>query len=214
MGTHFFGRTGFSASFDEEKNTRGMDGAEQMEAQQMALGSSTAFEKIYNRHIYRLLDYASGIVGNRHDAEDLCANVFTNLWRDKERFGAVKDLESYLFICTRNACFNFLSSLQQRFSTNRVGLDELEHITADDTHSDIKSEYKELLRRKIERLPDQCRRIFKLAYLEGLKNEEIASQLKITDKTVRNQKVKALKWLRLHQELVTILAILIWILPF
>jgi RNA polymerase sigma-70 factor (ECF subfamily) len=50
---------------------------------------------------------------------------------------------------------------------------------------------------EIEKLPKKCRQVFKLAYMDGLGNEEIANLLNITYQTVKNQKVRALKILRL-----------------
>jgi len=58
----------------------------------------------------------------------------------------------------------------------------------------------ELLQRiyeEIEKLPKKCRQVFKLAYLDGLSNEEIAELLHINYQSVKNQKVRALKILRL-----------------
>ncbi len=49
----------------------------------------------------------------------------------------------------------------------------------------------------VELLPDQCRSIFKLNFIEGLKNDEIAEALGLSIQTVKNQKVKALQLLRL-----------------
>jgi RNA polymerase sigma factor (sigma-70 family) len=46
-------------------------------------------------------------------------------------------------------------------------------------------------------LPPQRRIIFKLSFLEGMKNAEIANQLNLSLQTVQNQKAIALKFLRI-----------------
>lgn len=43
----------------------------------------------------------------------------------------------------------------------------------------------------IQDLPTECGRIFKLAYVEGFSNDEIATQLSISVNTVKAQKNKA-----------------------
>ena len=48
----------------------------------------------------------------------------------------------------------------------------------------------------MQKLPEQCRIIFKLSRFEELKYQEIADQLNISIKTVENQMGKALKIMR------------------
>jgi len=63
----------------------------------------------------------------------------------------------------------------------------------------------------IEGLPPAMRRISKLAYLEGLKNNEIAAQLDISVETVKVQKKRALKQLRLKLNPESLLTLLVLI---
>lgn len=48
----------------------------------------------------------------------------------------------------------------------------------------------------IDSLPDKCREIFLMAKRDGLRYEEIASELGISENTVRNQVSKALRILK------------------
>jgi RNA polymerase sigma-70 factor (ECF subfamily) len=50
---------------------------------------------------------------------------------------------------------------------------------------------------QIDQLPEQMKKVFKMSYIEGLTNEEIAQSLKINNQSVRNHKARALKILRL-----------------
>ncbi len=63
----------------------------------------------------------------------------------------------------------------------------------------IRSEYKRSIKEEIDRLPEQCGRVFKLACYDGLKNKEISSLLRISEKTVNNHKVRAMQLLRIGQ---------------
>ena len=49
----------------------------------------------------------------------------------------------------------------------------------------------------MEELPARCLEILKMAFLQNLKNSEIARRLGITNRTVINQKSNALKTLRM-----------------
>ena len=48
----------------------------------------------------------------------------------------------------------------------------------------------------IEELPTQCKSIFKLSRINGLKNQEIADKLDISVRTVETQIYRALKTLK------------------
>ncbi len=50
---------------------------------------------------------------------------------------------------------------------------------------------------EIEKLPEPTRKIFKMAYVDGLSNEEISLALGLTNASVRNYKTRALKTLRM-----------------
>ena len=49
------------------------------------------------------------------------------------------------------------------------------------------------LYRAIDQLPDQCRKVFMMSRFEQLKQQEIADQLNISIKTVKNHITRALK---------------------
>ena len=58
------------------------------------------------------------------------------------------------------------------------------------------SQFYDLTENTIEELPDQCKSIFKLSRINGLKNQEIADKLDISVRTVETQIYRALKILK------------------
>ena len=60
------------------------------------------------------------------------------------------------------------------------------------------SELQEKIKNGIDRLPEQCRKIFIMSRIRGLKNEEIAAELSLSKRTVETQISKALKVLRIE----------------
>lgn len=57
-------------------------------------------------------------------------------------------------------------------------------------------ELEELLKEEIEKLPEQCRKVFTLRRKDNLSNKEIALQLRISENTVEQHMRKALRLLR------------------
>ena len=67
----------------------------------------------------------------------------------------------------------------------------------DDTQRRVEScEIGEKLREAIDELPDKCRQVFILSYINGLKNKDIAEAMNISVRTVEAQVYKALHTLR------------------
>jgi RNA polymerase sigma-70 factor (ECF subfamily) len=74
----------------------------------------------------------------------------------------------------------------------------------------IRAEVLREINREIENLPEQCRKIFKMSFFDGKKNQEIASMLEISVHTVKNQKARAIQLLRVRLPDRNLVAILIW----
>lgn len=59
-------------------------------------------------------------------------------------------------------------------------------------------EIEDLLAHAIEHLPEKCRQVFILSRMNGLKHEEIATQLNISVHTVQNHIVTAIRKLKVE----------------
>ena len=59
-------------------------------------------------------------------------------------------------------------------------------------------EIENLLAQAIEHLPEKCRQVFILSRMNGLKHEEIATQLNISVHTVQNHIVTAIRKLKVE----------------
>ena len=66
----------------------------------------------------------------------------------------------------------------------------------DDDEAQQRSQIEARLWTAIDSLPEKCREIFLMSKRDGLKYEEIAQELGISENTVRNQISKALKTLK------------------
>jgi RNA polymerase sigma-70 factor (family 1) len=165
-----------------------------------AAGEQTAFQFIFKQHYSALCYFAFTIVADEQEAEDLVQETFSKLWDKRADFQSATNIKAFLFIATKNACLNFLKSRQRlHIKEKEFSYLQEEQVTADMTGFDpvlTETEIIQQLYEEIELLPTQCRRIFKMSYLEGRKNEDIANALEISYNTVRAQKLRALKLIR------------------
>ncbi len=115
-------------------------------------------------------------------------------WESPPELQHAAALRSYLY---RTVINNAINHLHRQKTIERHHLKISQDLT--DEYIDTLHEEQELkiwLYAEIERLPEQCRKVFKMSRLEGLKYREIALEIGIAEKTVENHIVHALKLLR------------------
>lgn len=157
-------------------------------------GSTQAFTKIYNYYYRPVYFFARRLVNSAPDAEDIVAEVFVKVWDKRADFESLQNVKAFLFVATRNACLNFLRS-SQTLSASRKELYYLFNEEETIFHEQITVELLDRVYRNIEMLPPKRRKVVQLI-LKGFSDKQIAEQLNISAKTVRNQKANAVQLLR------------------
>jgi len=160
--------------------------------------NAQALQALHELYYASLCHFAEGLLGDEPAAQDIVTEVFVVLWKKHEDFETLQNIKAFLYISTRNSCINHLKK-QHRDSEMRIALgkylsEEYEEFALNEM---IRSEVIQKIYEAIEALPFQCRQIFKMCYVEGMKNSEIAEKFNISINTVKNHKVKALSLLRL-----------------
>jgi len=156
------------------------------------------FEQMFRHYYSSLCNYVINIIGDPDDAEDVVQQAMIGIW-EKRNFLEVKvSLKSYLFRSVHNAALNKI----RHEKVKSVHAEEHLHTAgiSSETSSEILSgkELHAKISEAIEKLPEQCRMVFKLSRFEEMKYSEIASHLDISVKTVENHMGKALKLMREH----------------
>ena len=161
-------------------------------------GDTEAFTAIYNKYFSTLYYFVKRFVPDREDAEDITADVFVKLWSLRTNLNSIKNIEAFLYITGRNACLDFLRHIQRRHLRQKELLHALLQESEDgQLTDDVKTLVLKAIYEEIEKLPRSCRQVFKMAYLDGLSNSEIAETLSINNQSVRNHKQRAVKILRI-----------------
>ncbi|MFA4868811.1 MAG: RNA polymerase sigma-70 factor [Pedobacter sp.] len=153
-------------------------------------------ETVFNQNYGSLCYFAFQLIADKSIAEDLVQDAFVAYWSNKENVSthplAIKD---FLYTAVRNSCLNLIrrKKVLERYLNSRNETDFSEEKIV---HKIIESELIEKLYQAINTLPDGCKKVFKLGYLEGLSNTKIAETLNISVNTVRAQKQRGLKALK------------------
>lgn len=132
--------------------------------------------------------YALRIVNDAEDARDIVSESFLKAWQTIEAGTEIENFKSYMYNSVRNECISFLRRRRETVEIENIG-------DVDDEIVDT-SERDAAIWRAIENLPERCREVFLLSKRDGLSQEEIAEELDISIKTVKNQMTKAYSRLR------------------
>lgn len=146
-----------------------------------------------------LISYACRFV-DQCVAEDIVQDVFVKIWQKRSFIFLKEGIHTYLYNSVRHGCLDYLKhkdvvSNYIEGVVHKLKIEELYYndepqflFTEDDRMNSIYNE--------INKLPDRCREIFTMVYLEERKTSEIADLLNISKRTVEAQLYKALKTLR------------------
>lgn len=155
------------------------------------------FKELYDP----LSRYAYTLLQDHDIAEDIVQEVFIRIWEKHQTVIQSPQVRPYLYRAVRNASFNQLGAQKRIPVTSLSDTDAAAEgsltwtVTEEADESEIPN-YRELLKKGIEQLPEKCREIFLLSRTGNLSNQEIADNLGISIKTVNNQTWKAMKLLK------------------
>lgn len=169
-------------------------------------GDKQAFTELYRRYWKKLFVVAANRINNLEEAEEIVQDIFTALWRRRERLVLTSDLANYLAVCVKYRVIKTLDKYyrHRRYVDALVVDEQMDDSTQEGLAFD---ELREELARYVQQLPEKCRLVFQLSREEGYSQKQIAETLQISEKTVEAHLGKAFKTLRskLTSYLITLL---------
>lgn len=169
---------------------------EQYWMQQFANGNNAALEYFYAQHYKPLSYFSFRLLQNKLEAEDVVSECFVKIWERRASFKTEANVKAFLYITCRNECLTYLRDLKRRTAAQELYFNQLEQSGETILNEIIEAEFLHLLDKEIKLLPSKCREVFNLIYFEGKKTDEIALQLNLSVKTVRNHKANAVTILK------------------
>jgi RNA polymerase sigma-70 factor (ECF subfamily) len=164
----------------------------------LASGDEEAFRQVFHHYNKLLQPFVVKLTRNQSVAEEVLQEVFLKVWAHRERLAEVENPRAYIIRIVSNESIDFL----QRQAKEQRLAKYIQKTSQEGAPSPEQSfSYRETERRlqqAIERLPEACRQIYRMSREQYKRIPEIASELNLSNSTVKNQLVKALKSIRLH----------------
>lgn len=159
---------------EQQSNTSSVLDEEQATISRAQQGDQKAFYQLYQKYHRKVYAICWRMLADKESAEDVCQEVFVQLWQKISNFRGESKFSTWLHSVTTNVVLGHLRKhknwLQRIFSIEdqtiqdiAVELEDSSELTALDKH--------------IARLPERARLVFVLFAVEGYRHEEIAKML-------------------------------------
>lgn len=157
------------------------------------------YQTLYLKYAPELMRFARKFV-EEYAVEDMVQDAFLKIW-DKQLLRLPEnDLKRMLYIIVKNLCIDSLrhALLERDLADSRemrLSLEELERFEHPEDLL-IRKDQNRSLMLIIEELPEKCREVLLLFYMENHKMSEIAEQMNLSIRTVENHLYRAIQFLR------------------
>ena len=163
---------------------------------QAAIIGEKMFERLYHQYAPFLLRVCHTFTKDETLAADMVQEIFCSIWDRRMTLSVNGSWENYLYRCAKYQYYNYQRS-QTKFRIIQENVLAASDEWDDSTNlqidcSDLTNSINEL----VERLPDQCQKVYKMSRGNGLKTAEISKELSLSEKTVKNHLTRALGFLR------------------
>lgn len=166
-------------------------------------GKENGFEYFFNKYYDHILGFCIQFIYDKPESKGITQEAFLNLWESRNTIEKVGGVESFLYTYAKSKCLNVIrhNKVKERYKSRSLNQQEkaLDYHILNSMQFDSFSlmELEHLIARSIEELPEKTRTVFVKKRYDNKKNEEIASDLDISTKTVEGHMTTALKILRI-----------------
>lgn len=155
-------------------------------------GDNQAYKYIYDHHYVLLCKIAYEFLKDDFLAESIVDDIIFHLWEKRDTIEITTSLRSYLVQAVRNRCINYLNLEREKREVRFSVIDQQgEWINSVFPSDDyplarlLENELEQEIRNAIDRLPEECKVVFKKSRFEEKRYEQIAEELGISVNTVK-----------------------------
>jgi RNA polymerase sigma-70 factor (ECF subfamily) len=152
----------------------------------------------FNRYYTPLCRFGSNYESNPCLVEEKVADIFIQLWTNRNILDKIKNPKSYIYVIVKNSLKTvrksekFYQQIDEEKTINFMFSPSREQEIIENEQKEMNTN---LIREILDVIPKKSRQAFELSRIDGLKYKEIAEILNVTPKTVENHIAIALKYI-------------------
>lgn len=162
-------------------------------------GDEAAFKMLYERYWSELYTMTYRRLRDEDAAKDIVQNIFVNLWTSRKEIFIETSLAPYLNRAVRNSTISFYK--KSLATMNREAIYQHEQVQYTPEMDLVARELEEVINDEIASMNDTMRKAFMLSRQENKSIREIASELSLSEQTIKNNISQALDRLRKKTQL-------------
>ena len=154
----------------------------------ISFGDQKAFKEFYHLYYKRLCQFAFLFLHSKELSEEAVSDVFLNVWIKREQLIPDRNIRSFLYAAVRHRAIDYLRT-QSIHPKENISVYELEMESPEPSVDDMmeREQFRKLLQRSFDQLPERCRMIARMHFNDQLQYKEIAEILGISRKTAEAQ---------------------------
>lgn len=156
------------------------------------------FEILYKKYYQQLFALAYRYVKQQEVAEEIVHDVFITIWNKGEQLNIQYTIKSYLFRSIVNTSLNYLKKEKMNTEKKMVYMSAQNSLVADESGDESEQVLLIGLEEALSMLPAKCKEVMYLSRFGKMKQAEIAAQLDISVKTVKNHLTYGFHKIREH----------------
>src|SRR5699024_1125732 len=148
----------------------------------IAEGNQKAFNLLFERYRNPLFYYLYKITKSRETAEEIVLDVFLKIWKGRAIVTEIDYFEAFLFRVARNKALDFLRSVQRSKAHQKELWETMQAATTTETADQaiLLEEVNSQVRRAVEHLSPQRKKVFQLSREQGLTYKQIGQKLDLS----------------------------------
>lgn len=139
----------------------------------------------------RVFGFLFNYIKIKSEAEDLTQDVMVKVWKNRDKFDDVKDLDSYILTIAHHEVMDHFKKMHRQkeykekvwAATQKSENTVLKEVLQNDLISELETVLRDL--------PPRQQKVYRMNRLEGLSLDEIGKKLNISPYTVKNHLAKA-----------------------
>ncbi len=160
--------------------------------------NEAAFSELYVRYKNKLYYFVFHLLKSKEETNDIVQEIFIRIWESRSFINPDLSFSSFLYTMARNRILNYFRDIDIDEKVKEIlATQKAKEEEAIDSQI-IYTEYQEILRNAISRLPPQRQKIFNMSRIENMSHKEIAAQLGISVNTVQEHISEALKFIKTY----------------
>lgn len=157
-------------------------------------GEPEAFKEVYQIYGSKIYYVARKFGLNHEDAEEIVQETFLKIWKNRTKIDISLSFNAYVYTIAKSILLNNIrKSATIKTYKNYIKSTEAVNTTEDEImFADLERNFNQFL----NAMPPQRKMIFIMSKFQEMNNDEIATKLKLSKRTVENQLYRALRSLK------------------